>query len=351
MRLLQAMAGGAAGGAESFFVRLALAFRRVGVEQRLVMRPNQPRQASLAAAGLEPVVAPFGRRFDRSTPRIIGREIAAFRPAIVLSWMSRASHAAGRAQAGPEVVRIGRLGGYYALKYYSACDYLIGNTPAIVDYVVREGWPRERAHFMPNFVDATAADPIARAALSTPSSARVLLALGRLHHNKAFDVLLRALSDVPEAYLWLAGDGELRDRLEQLAHHAGVADRVRFLGWRDDAAALMAAADVLVCPSRVEPFGNVVVEAWAHDLPVVAAEAAGPAWLIDHERTGLLVAREDAAALAAALRRILADRALGERLAAAGRAAYAEQFSERVVVARYLGLFERALETCAASPA
>jgi glycosyltransferase involved in cell wall biosynthesis len=350
MRLLQAMAGGEAGGAESFFVRLALAFRRVGVEQRLVMRPNQPRQDSLAAAGLAPVVAPFGR-LDLSTARIIGREIAAFRPDIVLSWMSRASRAAGRARGRPGTVRIGRLGGYYALKYYAACDHLIGNTPAIVEYVVREGWPPERAHFMPNFVDAAAAQPIDRATLATPPGAPVLLALGRLHRNKAFDVLLRALPEVPAAHLWLAGDGELRDGLVRLARHLGVADRVAFLGWRDDAAALMAAADVLVCPSRVEPFGNVVVEAWAHGLPVVAAAAAGPAWLIDHERTGLLVAREDAAALAAALRRILADRALGERLAAAGRVAHAEQFSERVVVARYLGLFERALETCAASPA
>jgi glycosyltransferase involved in cell wall biosynthesis len=351
MRLLQAMAGGTAGGAEAFFVRLALAFKRAGLEQRLVMRPNRPRQDALAAARLAPVVAPFGGRLDLATPRVLGREIAAFRPDIVLAWMSRASRAAGRVRTAPGVVRIGRLGGYYALKYYAGCDHLIGNTPAIVDYVVREGWPEGRAHFLPNFVDAAGAAPVDRAALATPADAAVVLALGRLHHGKAFDVLLRALPEVPRAHLWLAGEGALRGVLEELARRLGVADRVRFLGWRDDAAALMAAADALVCPSRVEPFGNVIVEAWAHGLPVVAAAAAGPAWLIAHEQTGLLVAREDSAELAAALRRVFADQALAERLGAAGRQAYAERFSERVVVARYLGLFERVLGTCAASPA
>jgi glycosyltransferase involved in cell wall biosynthesis len=175
-----------------------------------------------------------------------------------------------------------------------------------------------------------------------------LLALGRLHRNKAFDVLLRALADIPDAHLWLAGEGPLAEPLRRLARELGVAARVGFLGWRDDAAALMAAADVLVCPSREEPFGNVIVEAWARRLPVVAAAAAGPKWLVAHEKTGLLVPVDDAAALASAVTRLLADRALAARLIDAGHAAYAAEFTERSVVAGYLALFERTRAQCAA---
>lgn len=351
MRLLQAMAGGEVGGAEAFFVRLARAFWRAGVEQRLVMRPNAVRGAALSAARIATTTAPFGGALDFRTPRIVQQAIDEFRPDVVMSWMSRASRAAGRARTGPRTVLIGRLGGYYALKYYDRCDHLVGNTPAIVDYVVREGWPAERAHYLPNFVDAEPAAPADRASLRTPPGVPVLLALGRLHRNKAFDVLLRAMRDVPDAHLWIAGDGPLGEVLRQLAHDLGVAARVRFLGWRDDAPALMAAADVVVCPSREEPFGNVIVEAWAHRRAVVAAAAAGPAWLVAHERTGLLVPVEDAAALAREVHRLLADRALAARLADAGHAAFREQFSEGTVVARYLALFERTIAQCAASPA
>ena len=121
----------------------------------------------------------------------------------------------------------------------------------------------------------------------------------------------------------------------------GVAARVRFLGWRRDGAALLAAADILVCPSRHEPLGNVVIEGWAHGRPVVAAAATGPAALIEDGRTGLLVAPDDAGGLAGALGRVLADRALGDSLAAAGRKAYEADFTEQAVVARYRAFFDR----------
>ena len=104
--------------------------------------------------------------------------------------------------------------------------------------------------------------------------------------------------------------------------------------------ALLAACDLLVCPSRHEPLGNVVLEAWAQGRPVVAAAAQGPSALIDEGGTGLLVPRDDAGALAEALARVLADRALAARLAAGGRAAYEAAFTERAVVAGYLQLFE-----------
>ena len=339
MRILQAMGGGEVGGAEAFFVRLAAAFRRAGVDQSIAIRRNHRRAAALDSAGLHAVEMPFGGRFDSRTRRMLTRQLDVYRPDIVLSWMSRAARVAGLALRGRRAVHVARLGGYYKLKYYRRCDHLIGNTPDIVDYLVAEGWPADRAHFVPNFVAGDPAPAVDRATLDTPAGAPVILALGRLHPNKGFDVLIRALADIPGAYLWLAGEGTLRAELAALADALGVAARVRFLGWRDDVAALMAACDVLACPSRVEPLGNVIIEAWAQRLPVVAAASAGPEWLIGDGGAGLLAPIDDAGALAAGINRVIGDAGLGGRLAEAGWKAYGERFTEQVVVRRYLDLF------------
>ena len=115
---------------------------------------------------------------------------------------------------------------------------------------------------------------------------------------------------------------------------------MRFLGWRDDVAALFAAADVFVCPSRHEPLGNVVVEAWAQAVPVVAAASAGPMELIEDETSGLLVPIDDAGALAAGVRRVLEDGDTRARLIAAGAAAFDAGFTESAIVERYRGFFD-----------
>ncbi len=342
MRVLQAMAGGPHGGAERFFARLVTALGCAGLEQRAVIRRHPERARALRAAGVEVVELGFGGALDLVTRPRLRREIAAFKPDVVLTWMNRAARfCPGSGSAGRRFVHAARLGGYYNLKYYRRCDHLIGNTRGIVDYVVRGGWPPERAHYLPNFAavaDGPAAD---RAALDTPSDAPLLLALGRLHRNKALDVAIEALTELPDTYLWIAGDGPLRRELEALAARRGIAARLRFLGWRESTAGLFAAADVCVVPSRSEPLGNVILEAWAYRVPLVAAASAGPSEMIEDGVNGLLVPVDDPGALAAAIGRVTADRELAARLAGAGRAAYEAGYTERAVVRQYLDFFAR----------
>lgn len=337
MKVLQVMAGARVGGAEAYFERLVPALQRAGLDQRAVIRHHPERAARLAAAGIGVRQLGFRRPFGFITRRALVREVAEFAPDLVLSWMSRA---ASFCPAG-KALHLGRLGGYYDLKYYRGCDHLIGNTRDIVDSLKAQGWPAERAHYLPNFVDSEQQPAVPRAALDTPEGVPLLLALGRLHVNKAFDVLLQALKQTPAAYLWLAGEGPERQRLTKLAGALKIAERVRFLGWRSDVPALLAACDLLICPSRHEPLGNVVLEAWAQGRVVVAAAAQGPTGLITQGETGVLVPRDDPQALAAGVERLLEDPALAARLAARGRAAYEAEFTESVVVARTLALFER----------
>ena len=341
IRLLQAMAGPNPGGAELFFVRLAAAFAAAGTDQHLLVRRSGYAASRLADEGIAREALPFGGWFDFVTRPRFAAAIERFQPGVVLTWMNRATSFCPRPAPKHPFVHVARMGGYYNLKYYRACTHLIGNTPSIVDYIAASGFPKERVHYLPNFVDArrTAAEP--RALHATPADAPLLLALGRLHRNKGFDVLLHALADLPGVYLWIAGAGPLLDDLTALTRRLGIDARVQFLGWRDDVAALYAACDVFVCSSRLEPLGNVVIEAWAQRKPVVAAAAAGPAALIAEAETGLKVAIEDAPALARAVRRLLDEPALRQHVIESGYRAYAAEFTTESVVARYRAFFER----------
>jgi len=329
------MAGARHGGAEAFFMRLVPALAAAGLEQCAVIRRDRARAERLGAAGVGVVEVAFGGALDRASRRRFRRAIADFAPSVVMTWMNRAT----RHCPSGEFVHVARLGGYYDPKYYRRCDHLVANTADIRRYLIAAGWAEDRVHYLPNFVEAASAPPLPRAGLGTPEDAPLILGLGRLHPNKAFDVLLAALDRLPAAYLWLAGAGPAEGALGAMAARLGLAERVRFLGWREDVAALLAAADVLVCASRHEPLGNVVIEAWAQRVPVVAAASQGPAALITDGESGLLVPPEDAAALAEAIARVLDDPALAARLAEAGHAAFAARYSEAAVVPRYLDFF------------
>lgn len=335
-RVMQVMAGAAKGGAEAFFTRLAPALQRAGIEQQVVIRRNAERASVLRAGGVEPLELTFGGLLDCVTGHRLRHAVSRFRPEVLLSWMNRATTFC---PVGNHVFAA-RLGGYYKLDYYRRCDYLIGNTRGICDYLIDEGWPRNRTRYLPNFVDGSPAPPIPRAELNTPEDATLLLALGRLHPNKAFDVLLEAMTRLPNAWLWLAGDGPLRNQLEAQAARIGIANRVRFLGWRIDIPALFASCDIFVCPSRHEPLGNVVIEAWAQRRPLVAANAQGPSGLVADGRTGLLVPVDDADALARAIEKLATEPDLTEALVSEGRLAYEADFTETIVVSRYVEFFE-----------
>ena len=331
------MAGAEFGGAEAFFVRLAIALNRTGLEQKVVIRKNPARAALLRHGEVEPIVLPFGGRMDFSTTRALKREIKEFQPDVVLTWMNRATSMCPKG----DFVHAARLGGYYDLKYYAACDHLIGNTQDIVEYLVEHDWPAEKAHYLPNFVFDEDAEPLTRREFYTPNDVPLIVALGRLHENKAFDVLLSALTRVPNAYLWLAGDGPLKEELQKQAEVLGIKPRVRFLGWRDDTAALLKTADLFVCPSRHEPLGNVVIEAWAQGLPVVAADSMGPGTLIENMESGVLVPIDDEILMARAIRGVLDDEDLARRIAENGYQTYQDNFTEAGVVEQYLEFFKK----------
>jgi len=328
MKVAHVMAGAAAGGAELFFERLCVALSRAGEEVLPVIRRDPARSHRLRAAGLEATELPFGGALDPLTRPLLARALRHFAPSVVVSWMSRATWH----MSPGEWVQVGRIGGYYRLEHYRACDHLVGNTRFIVNWLRANGWPEGRTHWLPNFSPDFAT--VAPAA-DVPRGRPLLLALGRLHDDKAFDVLIRAMPRLGGAALLIAGEGPEAGKLRRLAKSEGVADRVVFHPWREDVGALLKAADVFVCPSRLEPLGNVVIEAWSAGRPVVAAAADGPRELIRDGVDGVLVPLEDPDALAAAIGGVLEDQARAAALGAAGRRTFEANFSEAPVVARW----------------
>jgi glycosyltransferase involved in cell wall biosynthesis len=145
--------------------------------------------------------------------------------------------------------------------------------------------------------------------------------VGRLSHQKALPVALTALREVPAATLVLVGDGPERERLTQLAHELGVEDRVRFLGARprEEALRYLAGATAAILSSAWENLPHAAVEALSVGTPVVATSVGGVPEVVHDGENGLLVPPNDAAALAAALRRVLDDPELRARLAAGAR--------------------------------
>lgn len=177
----------------------------------------------------------------------------------------------------------------------------------------------------------------------TPSSRKLLLAVGRLSEEKGFAALIRCFAQLagrhPEWDLVLLGEGGLRSHLEQLAEQAGVAGRVRLAGQAGNVGDWYQAADLYVLCSRFEGFPNTLAEAMAHGVPAVSFDCdTGPRDIIRHGQDGLLVAPGDEAGLEAALDRLMGD--AHARQAYARHAAQArERFSPAVTIDQWERLF------------
>jgi len=336
MRILHVMASRANGGAETYSADMIASLHAAGLEQVAVLARASIHCDRLARAGVRVAAEALDPRLGLLRRRRLSALIDSFRPDLVHCWMRRAASLVPRL----DVPVIGWFGGYYEPTRFSRCTHFVGVTPGIVAHMVERGVPAPKAHYVPTFPTVETGPPVDRAGLATPAGATVLLTLSRLHEKKGLDVLLAALAESPQCVVWIAGEGPLESDLRALAARLGVADRVRFLGWRTDRGALLRAADICLLPSRWEPFGTVMLEAWAAGTPLVAAASQGPSALIENGANGLLVPVDDAPALAAAVRRLIADPALEARIIERGLADYRQGYTREAVTRRMIALYD-----------
>lgn len=199
----------------------------------------------------------------------------------------------------------------------TAADAVIAQGDSLRDVIRGIGVAAERIVTINNGVDAAAfatAEPF-------PHPRRYILGLGSLVRHKGFDLLVDAYARLrdPAVDLLLAGGGVEAGALEHQIARLGLSDRVRLLGpvTGDRKASLYRSAEFFVCPSRREPFANVILEALAAGLPVVATDVGGNRELVQPELNGLICQPEAPAALATAMQRLLDEPVVTARFRAA----------------------------------
>lgn len=179
------------------------------------------------------------------------------------------------------------------------------------------------------------------------SDAKVAIAAGRLTKPKGFDLLIDAWRDVaaahPDWQLRIYGRGQAERRLQRQINRAGLGEQVHLMGFTKTLPERLAASSLFVMSSRFEGFSMVLLEAMACGLPVVSFDCpVGPAELVDHGVTGLLVDNGSVAALAREINRLIDDPGLRAKLGAAARQAAADYSSDNIAI-RWEKLFEQHL--------
>ncbi len=336
------------GGAESFFIRLTQALNSSGDKVTAIMPPDSQVYNALKKS-INTQSLKMRGNWDLWSAHKIRQAVKQTNVPIVQTWMGRATRLT-HLESIKSCTHIARLGGFYNLKGYRHADAWIGNTKGICDYLIDNGLPRDRVFHIYNFFEipevvSEQEKANERQRLNIEEDAIILFALGRLHTNKAFDVLLNALADLGKringkpCYLMLAGDGPLKEHLFKQAEQLGHNDQIKWLGWQEETRRYYQMADVFICPSRYEPLGNVVLEAWGNRVPVIAARSQGPLELINNGNSGLLVDIENSRQIADAIRKVLTDNLLSDSLVESGFQSLNDNFSKDKIVSQYQELY------------
>ena len=325
------------GGAERFFVNLANAFAKHGLEQKFVIRPKRQWRCEIDALGQ--VFENHYRRASLSSyflEQRMSRLVRDWMPQIVMAWMPRAARLVKDWPGPCKLVRLGDFPRH--LEHFTNCDLVVGNLPGIVDHCLNLGWKR-KVEVISNFAREVVPYPVSRSQYDTPNDAYLISGAGRFVNRKGLDVLVTCLQALPDAYLWLIGSGREEKSLRDLAETLGVRERVRFIGWVDEPIHYIAATDVFGMPSRHEPLGNSVLDAWRAQVPVVSTRSEGPSWYMRDGVDGLLVDIDDADTFSRKLITIRENRLLANTLIRGGLERLSAWFSQEKVVSGYM-------ETC-----
>lgn len=229
----------------------------------------------------------------------------------------------------------------------AASDRLVCVSEAVAAHGLRMGARPDRVSVQLNAVDSETFRPPREERDGPPR----MVFVGRLIQNKGPQYLVEALPAVlgrhPEATVCFAGDGPMRASLEARCRELGIEGAVQFPGTRSDVPEVLRECDLFVRPSLMEGLPLTTLEAMASGLPAVVTPVGGTPEVVEDGVTGLLVPPRDVPALAAALERLLADRALRREMGTTGRSRVERDFGWDRVVQQSLALYEHVAATSA----
>jgi glycosyltransferase involved in cell wall biosynthesis len=361
MRIALVISALSAGGAERVIVTLANCWSARGWQVTLItFEPPgtapyyrvDPRVA-LRQLGIASVGSPLWRAIRQNRRRIqaLRQTLRAADPDLAIAFLAKINVLTVLASRGlgfpvvisernnPEQQRFRGIWSWLRQRLYGTAYCVVAPSRGVLESF--SGDIRRRGRVIPNPVD------LAPAAGARRGNGR-LVAVGRLAHQKGFDLLLRAFAAIaPEHPTWtltIWGEGEERAPLEALCASLGLIGRVRLPGVTERPGQWVEDADIFVLSSRFEGFPNVIAEAMAAGLPVVAFNCPwGTDEIVRDGEDGLLVPPGDVDALAAAMRRLIADPERRRTLAEAG-ARNVRRFGKDAVLAQWDALIRAAVE-------
>lgn len=366
------------GGAERIMADLAGEFQSAGAKVTLLTAqwdPQWPREIVHRGVRVvrlpQPALRWWGTwQYMRALAGWLRAERANY-DLVLVSMLKHDAYAAlevGRALSAPVVLRAegagltgdvhwqlaNRFGWRIRRRAYGA-DGVVAPSLVIQRELVASGYQRTRVHYIPNGVRAARPrSPETRLAargalaeahpqLTASGTAPVAVYTGRLHEAKGIQYLIAAWTSVserlPDARLWIVGDGPYRGALDQQIADLGLDGRVILCGAFDSVDDFLAAADLYVLPSLEEGMSLALLEAMAAGVPVIATDIPANQPLVEHEQEGLLVPPRDDKSLAEAIVRLFGDHELAQRLTAAARSRVERQFSLTACAAAHLDLF------------
>jgi glycosyltransferase involved in cell wall biosynthesis len=244
-----------------------------------------------------------------------------------------------------------RPGWLTQLRYSRLVDRVTAVSAAARQALIQAGIPPHKIQVIYSSVDCDqfrpGCAPDLRKQLGIPVDAHVVGVVGHLTPRKGQHFLLQAtptvLARIPHTYFLFCGEGEFRQRLEQIAAALGVSKHVRFLGFLHDVRPVLRTLDVFVLPSLREALGVAILEAMAMGKPIVASRVGGITEAVEHERTGLLVPPGNAEALSQSLVRLLRAPAVREAMGHQARLRARTAFSLQLMVEETEELYLEAL--------
>lgn len=343
----------AQGGLPPISIEDGVAVRRIPALRRRVERSSIPELIAFMGAAL--LAAPGYARHWRADAAIAFFTL----PSAPAAWLLRRTNKLPYVIAlrGADVPGFDpqTMKGYHALTgglirtLWRDADAVIANSHGLAA-MARAHAPRQTVGVIPQGADAAG---IAAKASYGETETPLLLTVGRLAKHKGLDVLLAALAQLPRDLRWrllIVGDGPERGALESQAGNLRLAERIVFHGWADRAELpeVYRTADLFVLPSREEGMANVLMEAMCAGLPAIATRIAGSEEAVLDGETGMLVAPEDAGALATALASLIGDAQARARMGLAARARVEANYAWPAVTDQWLDIVERIIHNRAA---
>lgn len=330
MHILNIMFAKGGGGIEQAFVDYCEGLRDRGHQLSAIVYPGAWAEEQLRARGITPITLRNFSEYDPIAAFRLSRLIKRLAPDIIIAHANRATSLSLRARAGIKIVGVVQN---YFTRRYNKTDAVFTTTYDLINTLKTQGIDEKNIFHIPNMVKVSELPH--RQARHNPV---VIGAMGRFVKKKGFDTYIHALALLKERGIMfkavLGGTGVEEAVLRTLAAEKNIENDLEFIGWVDDRKAFYTNIDIFCLPSLHEPFGIVLLEAFAHGAPIISTDSEGPKDIITPNYDALIVEKENDEQLANALQRLIAEPETCEKFAANGFAKVKTRYALDVVAER-----------------